>query len=167
MSKTKRRYEYRPGRERSTPVEIIAGEYERIREIEDGPPPARRILDYARDEDNPLHGEFTWDDSIAGEQWRIQEAHELANCYFTIESEPDGKEVKLIGNYSITVEGGERGYEDPFKVWRDPSFQEDQLDNLRRALVAAVDRYKNFDKCKPSVNAIRRIIAKYMEPVPQ
>jgi hypothetical protein len=32
------------------------------------------VVAYARDEDHPLHDRFTWDDTVAGEKWRKEEA---------------------------------------------------------------------------------------------
>src|SRR6185369_15619714 len=59
MSKAKRKYEYRPGREHSIPVEELAEEFDRMRAIEGKDPSPRMIVDYARDPDSRLHGEFT------------------------------------------------------------------------------------------------------------
>jgi hypothetical protein len=35
------------------------------------------VVDEARDVDHPLHGRFEWDDAVAGENWRREQAHEL------------------------------------------------------------------------------------------
>lgn len=35
------------------------------------------LVNVARAEDHPLHGEFEWDDSLAGEAHRRRQAHEL------------------------------------------------------------------------------------------
>ena len=167
MSKAKRKYEYRPGREHSIPVEELAEEFDRMRAIEGKDPSPRMIVDYARDPDSRLHGEFTWDDSVAGEKFRLQEARELANSYFIIVIAPTGEETPAMANYSIVQEDGERGYGDAFDHFKDPTFQESQLDALRRDLVRLISRYGPIDTCQPAVKAIRRIIAKYMEPVAQ
>jgi hypothetical protein len=37
----------------------------------------KAVVDAARPEDSPLHSEFTWDDSVAGEKWRLQQARHL------------------------------------------------------------------------------------------
>lgn len=37
----------------------------------------RLVVDAARDASHPLHGRFEWDDSIAGEKYRQQQASEL------------------------------------------------------------------------------------------
>ncbi len=35
------------------------------------------VIDEARDPDSPLHTEFDWDDSVAAEKWRREQAREL------------------------------------------------------------------------------------------
>jgi hypothetical protein len=38
---------------------------------------AESVVEAARDPESPLHSRFTWDDSEAAEQWRLQEAQRL------------------------------------------------------------------------------------------
>lgn len=38
-------------------------------------------VDAARDPNNPMHGEFEWDDAIAGEKYRLQQARELIGSF--------------------------------------------------------------------------------------
>ena len=55
--------------------EIIAA----ITTLEDrkGKLTASQVLEVARSPDSPLHPYFEWDDSIAAEQWRLEQAREL------------------------------------------------------------------------------------------
>ena len=50
-------------------AEKVASE---IEHLENATP--ERILDYARNEDTELHKCFEWDDAVAGENWRKQQA---------------------------------------------------------------------------------------------
>lgn len=38
---------------------------------------AKELLDDSRAENAPLHCCFTWDDTVAAEKWRIEEAHKI------------------------------------------------------------------------------------------
>lgn len=38
-----------------------------------------QVVEFARDEDSPLHDLFEWEDSIAGEKWRLQQARVIVN----------------------------------------------------------------------------------------
>ena len=42
-----------------------------------GPLTPQRVVAAARDASNPLHGQFEWDDSVAGEAYRIEQARSL------------------------------------------------------------------------------------------
>lgn len=50
---------------------------------------AKQILDYARDENTELHKCFEWDDSVAAERWRQQQARVLV-CNLVYE-EPESQ----------------------------------------------------------------------------
>ena len=44
---------------------------------------AKALLDESRDEDSPLHGEFEWNDGIAAEKYRENQARHIINCLVT------------------------------------------------------------------------------------
>lgn len=58
------------------------------------------IIKAATPEDSPLHGEFTWDDTIAGYKWRKEEARQLIKrvTVTQIFREVEIKTVKYIRN---------------------------------------------------------------------
>ncbi len=39
------------------------------------------VLEDARDPKSPLHNAFEWDDSIAGEKYRLEQAGDIIRCY--------------------------------------------------------------------------------------
>lgn len=45
---------------------------------------AKALLDESRDEDSPLHGEFEWDNGIAAEKYRENQARHIINCLVTV-----------------------------------------------------------------------------------
>lgn len=47
----------------------------------DGVIEPRRVVDAARDPDSPLHDCFTWDDTVAGERYRLDQARRLIRVY--------------------------------------------------------------------------------------
>ena len=54
------------------------------------------FLDASRSEDSPTHGMFEWDDSIAGEKWRLDQARKII-CSLSLKIEHRGADVKDIG----------------------------------------------------------------------
>lgn len=45
---------------------------------------AKALLDECRDEDSPLHNEFEWNDGIAAEKYRENQARHIINCLVTV-----------------------------------------------------------------------------------
>lgn len=82
--------------------------YEEILEICDDVESAspQAILEKARDESTELHKCFTWDDSIAAEKWRINEARLVTRQLVIKEAEvpKDRPEVRLF--YKTDSESG-------------------------------------------------------------
>lgn len=53
------------------------------------------VVEEARDPESPLHQHFDWDDSVAGEKWRREQAHQLIiKCRVTVTA-TGGKTVKV------------------------------------------------------------------------
>lgn len=65
-------YQYKTGCRHVVPVEVAVAELEKLPEVT-----AHNVVEAARAEDAPLHREFEWDDSIAGEHWREKQARDL------------------------------------------------------------------------------------------
>ena len=60
-----------------TNQEAIQRELEAICDQNGGKLPAQAVVDFARNPGSALHGRFDWDDSVAGEKWRLQQARVL------------------------------------------------------------------------------------------
>lgn len=54
---------------------------------------ASDVVESARPEDSPLHGEFEWNDKKAGHEYRLHQARKLIRAVVVVENR-DGKEVK-------------------------------------------------------------------------
>lgn len=108
---------------------------EELRKVEDkdGRVTPVAVVDHARPVDNPIHGQFEWNDAVAGERYRIDQAR------------------SLIRSVKVTVEVEERKIRTVAYV-RDPEAPTDQQgyrsivkiateeDNARAAIVSAFGR---------------------------
>lgn len=66
-----------PGASFKVSPDVVGRELERL-EIEPGQfHRSKDVLDAARDKDSPLHAAFTWDNRVAGEKYRLQEARAM------------------------------------------------------------------------------------------
>ena len=83
-------YKWRDGFQASGKVkaEIAGKALEKIRKANGGLEPAH-IVEAARPEQHPLHKAFTWDDSIAAESYRRQQARLLVRALVVIRMDGD------------------------------------------------------------------------------
>lgn len=56
----------------------------------------KTVLGIARDEDNPLHKLFEWDDSVAAEKYRLSQARQIIQQIVIVNDNPEAPETKEI-----------------------------------------------------------------------
>jgi hypothetical protein len=98
-------YQWRPGL--SQPVEAqIAGEHlERIRIRNNGYLSPRAIVDDAKSEESPLHPAFEWDDTVAAQRHREQQARTIIGSIIAVIPERSKETAPVRAFVSITKEG--------------------------------------------------------------
>lgn len=69
--------------------QVIGETLASINERSGGRMPPTAVVDAARDEANPLHPHFDWDNEVAGEKWRIEQARSLIRSIVAIEDDDD------------------------------------------------------------------------------
>ena len=89
---------------RGIPAEVAVGELTRIAKAHGGISPAV-VVDEARPEDAPLHPVFTWDDTIAAESYRRQEARQLIRSVEFVDT--TDRESRPVPAFCSVVSDGE------------------------------------------------------------
>lgn len=64
------------------------------------------VVSAARPESSPLHKHFTWDDLVAAEKYRLQEARNLVN-HITVVVTVSGRQQETKAFHSIVVDAGD------------------------------------------------------------
>lgn len=101
------------------------------------------VVDDARDPQHPLHTRFEWDDTVAGEKWRHQQAHELITSVKVTYSNPTGKPREIRQFHAIRKENG-HVYEPVENVLRDDVMTKILLADMEREWRALKKRYDQF-----------------------
>lgn len=102
---------------------------------------AKQILDYARDESTELHKCFEWDNSIAAERWRLQQAR-LIVCNLVYQ-EPEKQEPTKIR----VLQSTECNTYKPVRlILQNKSEYEQLLERALAELHAFKERYKNLSE---------------------
>lgn len=107
---------------------------------------AQDVLNHARDESNPLHRFFDWDDSTAAEKHRLGQARSLIQSY-EIEFIGADQIAKVVRGYvSVQVPQVGRTYARVEAVLSDAVLREQVLDALRGELSALRRRYGHLQE---------------------
>lgn len=105
------------------------------------------VVDEARPSDHPLHERFEWDDSVAGEAWRRQQAHELIRSVKVVYRKADATEPEksVRAFHAVRSENG-HVYEPLDKVVRDEFTRRLVLKDMQREWQALHRRYRDFEE---------------------
>lgn len=118
-------------------------EVDKIREKHNGRVTAGRVVDHARPKRNPLHSQFEWDDKIAAEEHRKEEARTMLRSIEVIYT--GAQEVGPVRALEVVTEVID---EEPQKVYRssseileDPDARDELLGNAIRDALRFKRRY--------------------------
>ena len=105
------------------------------------------VVEVARDEKHPLHSRFQWNDAVAGEAWRRQQAHELIRSVRVVYREADeaNSEKSVRAFHAVRKEDG-HVYEPVDKVVADDFTRHLVLQDMEREWKAMHRRYQDFEE---------------------
>lgn len=111
--------------------------YDEIASIGESATP-EQIVERATDEASELHKCFTWDDSIAAQNWRKQEARNIRYFLRVVdESKPDAPQY-----HAFYFTGGADGYKTAARTFTMPDEYEALLKRAKAELIAFSKKYK-------------------------
>lgn len=101
------------------------------------------IVEAARDDDSPMHGWFTWDDTAAAKQWRLMQArHLIREIEVTF---PDDKEEKALPKYVSLISDRKRpggGYRETSQVMNSKKLLGELEDTAKRDVEGVLKRFE-------------------------
>lgn len=105
---------------------------ERLQSLEgdDGRITPEAVVEDARDPESPLHDEFEWDDSVAAEKYRLEQARRLLRVRYTQHVD---ERVVVAPYYVREPEREEQGYMNVLRV-------KDDITKAREVVQAEFDR---------------------------
>lgn len=112
----------------------------------------QEIVDYAEENpDSELYKCFTWDDDIAADKWRLQEARQIAcNLIVKYEKEDPSKtkptEVRVLHRCSTAMDAG---YKPLPKIVRNDDWYHGLLLEAKSSLKSFRDKYSILSELKP------------------
>ena len=123
------------------PAQIVGEELERIR-AKEGKLTAPVVVEEARPEDAPLHPSFEWDDQIAAERYREDQARQIirsVRVVKVVEDGPGDRKVINVRKYvSVKPDGESRHY----LPAEDAMIREDLKQQLLKQVLAQLEGLK-------------------------
>jgi len=114
------------------------------------------VVDAARAADHPLHNRFEWDDSKAGEAYRIEQARRMIRAVVTVVNAA-GAEIETRAFVALsTTKGTPEPYISITAVTSSKDLMEVLLADARRDAESFAAKYAILKKCKPVVTAMRK-----------
>ncbi len=116
---------------------------------------AEHVEEYASDPSSAMHGQFTWDDSVAGRKYRLIEARQLMTAY-RIYNENRDIEVRALTSLEIDRHNG-GGYRFMEDVLADPVLREHLLTTALHELESIERRYQHLQELEQVWGAVDEV----------
>ena len=116
---------------------------------------SQNIVDLARDENNPLHNDFEWDDAIAGEKYRCEQASKMLQLLIVIDEKITKKpDVEIRAFVSVPEP---RAYEPIKVVIQNKDKRDYMLEQAKKELQAFQRKYAILTELEPVFEAIESL----------
>lgn len=117
---------------------------------------AKDVVDESRPESAALHPCFEWNDPVAAELWREQQARGIINCIVTVSETKSGEpvEVRAFPHVSDT-------YRPLSVVLESKDMETEMKESAMREFLAfkrKLDAYKTLDAVRPVIGEIDRAV---------
>lgn len=104
------------------------------------------VLDEARDPDHPLHTRFVWDDAVAAERYRLEQAHELIQSVKVVYKKGGRGGERSVRAYQAVRSPAGYAYRPTEEVARDELATEIVLRDMERDWKQLKARYGHFQE---------------------
>lgn len=114
----------------------------------------KRLLDESRDPESPLHNEFDWEDSVAAEKWRIEQARLLISHVRIVRTD-DSKERNTYQERGFVSTPGGRGvYVSMDTALREEEYKSNLLEQAKREMLSFIAKYRRIKELTGVIEAI-------------
>jgi hypothetical protein len=116
------------------------------------------VVHFARDEQTSLHSQFEWDDSLAADRWRVEQARGVIRVAITIIGKGENQvSVPLYISLSSDRDAG-GGYRAMHEILDDETLQQQMLADALRELQTFQQKYQRLQTLNPIWTAMEEVI---------
>ena len=127
---------------------------------------AEHVLDAARDPKNPLHPCFEWDDSVAAEKFRLEQAGYLVRHLRVEIPQGAGQEIHVRPFLSTPNVDGRSRYVTRRAAFRNPSVMAEVVDAASELLDGAAERLREVRGLEAEATAAALLASKVRKKKP-
>lgn len=144
--------------------QVVGKHLEELRARTGGELTPQCVVDDARPPDAPTHPLFEWNDAVAAEGFRQQQARQVMNSLRLV-METEGGETREIMAYGHIVhpERGHR-YVNIVQAVSTPDYRRQLLEEALRYMEGFRRRYEHLEEMEPILKAIGRVRSRVSEP---
>lgn len=140
-------------------LETISDELESIRRSNNGLLDPVLVVDYARDENTLLHNKFEWDDTVAGDQYRIWQARRIIRLELTVigNTKGNGQMRTYVSLIADRRSENERGYRSLIEVLSDEELKLQLLEEAKADMLLFKRKYRMLVELAEVFEAMDRV----------
>lgn len=117
------------------------------------------VVDYARDNNTTLHKCFEWDDSLAAEKYRLEQAKLIVRVQMIdVPIDKESRTVKVREYFSLTEKRGDGEYKKLVDIIKTRPYREQLLADARNELRSFQEKYSILEELCEVHTAIRKYI---------
>ena len=120
----------------------------------------KALLDASRDEDAPLHSEFTWDDTEAAEKWRLEQARLLISHVRIVMSDDTQEREAMKERGFVTIPGRQSVYVSLDTALHKEEYRNHLLEQARRDSETFIAKYRRVEELSEVVRAMNAFLEK-------
>lgn len=110
----------------------------------------QELLEKARPEKSPIHGDFDWDRDVAAEKWNLQQARQLIASIMLVEETKSGEVTTRAFHHVVerSLTGKASVYVADHVVWQEPYLAAQVIERAKREFTAWQRRYTKYSELR-------------------
>lgn len=148
---------WKAGARFSIPATVAYRELERIKKANGREALPCDVVNAARNKNSPLHRCFVWDDSIAAEKWREQQARIIIHSVHVVYKTSAGEEKERIAYIHVRKADGSAGYLTAAEVVSDADLYKQALEEAVAVLNGWRMRYAHLKELQHIFDEIAKM----------
>lgn len=153
------KYEYSNGFYRKASPQTVGEVCEQLEKSERGLTP-QALLDASRDENAPLHNEFEWDDTVAAEKWRLEQARLLIANIRIVRSNDEQERNAYKERGFVSTPGNKGVYVGMQTALNQEKLRSYLLDQAKRDSQSFIAKYRRLQELAEVCEAMESFIEK-------